>query len=312
MRTVLVTGGAGFIGSHLVQSLCARGDQVRVLDDLSTGRKQNLEGLDVELCVGDLRDQGAVQEAVAGVELVFHLAAMVSVPGSMENPLHCYDVNVNGTLNVLWEAYNAEVEKVVLASSCAVYGDTSKVSGETDPVKPLSPYAGSKMAAENVATMFNRTYRLPTVSLRFFNVYGPGQRVDSPYAAVIPIFVDALLLSSPPTIYGDGHQTRDFVFVSDVVRANLLAAEVDGPSGEVYNIAGPASISILQLFEILKDIIPNSPEVNFAPTRDGDIMHSRADKKKAQAALGYRPEIALEQGLQHTVQWYKSEGGKLG
>jgi UDP-glucose 4-epimerase len=312
MRTVLVTGGAGFIGSHLVQSLCARGDHVRVLDDLSTGREQNLEGLDVELCVGDIRDQGAVQEAVAGAELVFHLAAMVSVPVSMENPLHCYDVNVNGTLNVLWEAYNVGVERVVLASSCAVYGDTSKVSGETDPVKPLSPYAGSKMAAENVATMFNRTYRLPTVSLRFFNVYGPGQRVDSPYAAVIPIFVDALLSSSPPTIYGDGHQTRDFVFVSDVVRANLLAADVENPFGEVYNIAGPSSISILKLFEILQDIIPNSPEVNFAPTRDGDVMHSRADKKQAQAALGYRPEIALEQGLQHTVQWYKSEGGKLG
>ncbi len=312
MRTVLVTGGAGFIGSHLVQSLSARGDHVRVLDDLSTGRKRNLEGLDVELCVGDIRDQGAVQEAVAGVELVFHLAAMVSVPGSMENPLHCYDVNVNGTLNVLWEAYNAGVERVVLASSCAVYGDTSKVSGEADPVKPLSPYAGSKMAAENVATMFNRTYRLPTVSLRFFNVYGPGQRVDSPYAAVIPIFVDALLSSSPPTIYGDGHQTRDFVFVSDVVRANLLAADVENPFGEVYNIAGPSSISILKLFEILQDIIPNSPEVNFVPTRDGDVMHSRADKKQAQAALGYRPEIALEQGLQHTVQWYKSEGGKLG
>jgi UDP-glucose 4-epimerase len=312
VRTVLVTGGAGFIGSQLVQSLCARGDQVRVLDDLSTGRKQNLEDLDVELCVGDIRDRGAVQEAVAGVELVFHLAAMVSVPGSMENPLHCYDVNVNGTLNVLWEAYNAGVERVVLASSCAVYGDTSKVSGETDPVKPLSPYAGSKMAAENVATMFNRTYRLPTVSLRFFNVYGPGQRVDSPYAAVIPIFVDAMLSSSPPTIYGDGHQTRDFVFVNDVVRANLLAAEVEDPIGEVYNIAGPSSISILQLVEILKEIISNSPEINFAPTRDGDIMHSRADKKKAQAALGYRPEIALEQGLQHTVQWFKSEGGKLG
>lgn len=311
MAQVLVTGGAGFIGSHLVESLCDRGDEVRVLDNLSTGSKENLDDLKVELIVGDIRDHAAVQRSMDGVNMVFHLAAMVSVPESMEDPLNCYDINVNGTLNVLWGAYKSGVKRVVLASSCAVYGDASKSSREADPAKPLSPYAGSKWAAENVATMFNSTYDLPTISLRYFNVYGPGQRVDSPYASVIPIFIDAMLAGTSPMIFGDGHQTRDFVYVSDVVRANILAATVENPSGDIYNIAGPSSVSILQLVEVLKSIIPVGPDADLTAPREGDILHSRADRGKAKVALGYRPEIALEQGLQRTVQWYKSEGGKL-
>jgi UDP-glucose 4-epimerase len=281
---------------------------VKVLDNLSTGRESNLADLDVELIVGDIRDQAAVQNAVEGAELVFHLAAMVSVPESIADPLNCYDINVNGTLNVLWCAYKSGVRRVVLASSCAVYGDTSIVSGESDPVHPLSPYAGSKLAGENVASMFSRAYNLPTINLRYFNVYGPGQRVDSPYAAVIPIFVDALLSDDPITVYGDGHQTRDFVYVSDVVRANELAATVESPTSDVYNIAGPSSVSVLELIDVLKGIIPSGQEAVFAPPREGDIMHSKADKSNAESALGYRPEIALEQGLQRTVQWYKSDG----
>lgn len=309
LAQILVTGGAGFIGSHLVRSLSDRGDEVRVLDNLSTGRRENLDGLDVDLVLGDIRDPETVQKALKGVDLVFHLAAMVSVPESMEDPLHCYDVNVNGTLNVMWGAHKAGAERVVQASSCAVYGAASEASKESDPVEPLSPYAGSKLAAESVATMFHRSYNLPTISLRYFNVYGPGQRVDSPYAAVIPIFIDSLFSKVSPTIYGDGHQTRDFVYVNDLVRANLLAAAVDTPSGDVYNIAGPSSVSIVELDAILRTLIPGGPAANFASPREGDILHSRADKERAERALGYRPEIALEQGLQRTVQWYKSEGG---
>jgi UDP-glucose 4-epimerase len=305
---MLVTGGAGFIGTHLVKTLIDQGDQVRVLDDLSSGSEDNLAGLDVDLIVGDIRDQDAVQRAVAGVDYVFHLAAMISPVESMKDPLRCYDINVHGTLNVLWKAYLAEVKQVVLASSCAVYGDASKASNESDPVNPISPYAGSKLAAENVASMVSRVYGLPTINLRYFNVYGPGQMADSPYAAAIPIFIATMHSRKSPTVFGDGHQTRDFVYVSDVVRANLLAAKAERPSGDVYNIAGPTSVSVLQLLDGLREIIPDGGEVIFAPPRPGDILHSRADRSKAEVALGYRPEIALEQGLQRTVQWYESEG----
>jgi UDP-glucose 4-epimerase len=307
---VLVTGGAGFIGSHLVKALIEQGDQVRVLDDLSSGTKENLAGLEIDLIVGDIRDNGLVERATAGVEIVFHLAAMISPAESMKDPLRCYDVNVNGTLNVLWKAHVSGAKQVVLASSCAIYGDASKASSESDPVNPISPYAGSKLAAENVASMFSRVYGLSTINLRYFNVYGPGQMADSPYAAAIPIFIAAMHSNMSPTVFGDGHQTRDFVYVSDVVRANLIAAKAERPSGEVYNIAGPTSVSILELLAGLKDILPGGGEVVFAPPRPGDILHSRADRSKAEGALGYRPEIALEQGLQRTVQWYESEGKK--
>lgn len=310
MSPVLVTGGAGFIGSHLVRTLVEGGDRVKVLDNLSTGRADNLEGTGAELIVGDIRDQGQVQEAIQGTELVFHMAAMVSVPESMEDPRNCYEVNEIGTLNLLWAAHKAGVKRVVLSSSCAVYGDASKASKEDDSVRPLSPYAGSKWAAENAASTFKRVYRLSTVNLRYFNVFGPGQRVDSPYAAVIPRFIEAMLSGTAPTIYGDGHQTRDFVYVSDVVRANLLAARVEEPETDIFNIAGPSSISILHLYNILKEIIPGGKEAVFAPPREGDILHSKADRTRAESALGYRAEIALEQGLQHTVQWYASEGHK--
>jgi UDP-glucose 4-epimerase len=282
---MLVTGGAGFIGTHLVKILIDQGDQVRVLDDLSSGSEDNLAGLDVDLIVGDIRDQDAVQRAVAGVDYVFHLAAMISPVESMKDPLRCYDINVNGTLNVLWKAYLAEVKQVVLASSCAVYGDAS-----------------------NVASMVSRVYGLPTINLRYFNVYGPGQMADSPYAAAIPIFIATMHSRKSPTVFGDGHQTRDFVYVSDVVRANLLAAKLKQPSGDVYNVAGPTSVSVLQLIDGLREIIPDGGDAIFAPPRPGDILHSRADRSKAEVALGYRPEIALEQGLQRTVQWYESEG----
>ena len=306
MATALVTGGAGFIGSHLVRELLERRDQVRVLDDLSTGREENLSGLDLDLIVGDIRDLRTVQQAVEGVNLVFHLAASISVSASIEDPLDCYAVNLNGSLNVLWAAHKAGVRRVVLASSAAVYGESEGKVDESSPTHPLSPYATSKQAMEQAAQLFATTSGLRTTSLRCFNVYGPRQCPDSPYAAVIPIFIQTMLEDRPPTIDGDGKQTRDFVYVEDVVRAFLLAAEHGEDAGEVFNIGGGGSISILDLVHTLQQLIPNAPAPIFGPPRPGDIRFSQADISRAERALGYRPTIDLKQGLQTTVQWFRA------
>jgi UDP-glucose 4-epimerase len=303
---MLVTGGAGFIGSHLVKSLVHRGDTVTVVDNFSTGRAQNLEGIDVHLVEGDIRDRSLMEETLQDQDVLFHQAAMVSVPESMADPVLCYDVNVNGTLNLLWTAHLAGIRRVVLASSCAVYGDAEQSLAEDQQLYPLSPYASSKLALEGIASMFNRAYDLPTISLRYFNVFGPFQRPDSPYAAAIPIFIDAMLSGVAPTIFGDGEQTRDFVFVKDIVKANILAAEQDRAISGVFNVGGPGSISINQLVELLRKFIPDAPGTVYDPPRPGDILYSSAEGSHAEAALGYRPEIALEQGLQQTVQWFES------
>jgi nucleoside-diphosphate-sugar epimerase len=312
MSLALVTGGAGFIGSHLVQGLIERGYIVRVLDDLSTGVEENLASVDAELWVGDIRDRDLVIEVAKGAELVFHYAAMISVPTSIEDPFYCYDVNVNGTLNVLWAAHKADVKKVILASSAAVYGEKSDPVYEDTTLDPQSPYASSKIAMEGLAKMFTTTYGLPTVCLRYFNVYGPRQSPDSPYAAAIPLFMDALMSGEPPIIYGDGLQTRDFVYVEDVVHANLLAAKSDGAVGRALNIAGHGAITIVDLVHQLMQFFPDSPKPVYQPPRSGDIKYSSADQTKAQEALGYRPNIALEQGLQHTVQWFQSKESQEG
>jgi UDP-glucose 4-epimerase len=301
----LVTGGAGFIGSHLVRGLLEQGYTVRVIDDLSTGTEENLAAIDVELCVGDIRDREMVSHAMKEVESVYHYAAMISVPESINEPFFCYDVNVNGTINVLWAAYKANVKKVVLASSAAVYGENPDPVNEETTLNPKSPYASSKIAMEGLAKMFSMTYGLPTVCLRYFNVYGPRQSPDSPYAAAIPTFMNAFLSGEPPIIYGDGLQTRDFVYVEDVVRANLLAVESDQAVGRVFNIAGHGPVTILDLVNQLMQFFPASPEPIFQTPRSGDIKYSSADQSTTQKALGYRPKIGLEQGLQHTVQWYK-------
>lgn len=304
----LVTGGAGFIGSHLVRALLARGWRVRVLDDFSTGREENLRGLHgpLEIREGDLRDHQALEEVLRGVEVVFHQAAFISVPASMEDPLTCHAVNADGTARLLEQARRAGVSKVVLASSAAVYGDATDFPlQETLPYRPLSPYAASKAANEVYARLYTLAFGLPVVALRYFNVYGPHQRPDSPYAAAIPIFIRRMLDGRPPTVFGDGTQRRDFIFVDDVVRANLLAAERSEADGEVLNICTGTEVSLLDLLAVLRDLIPGAPEPEFAPPRPGDIYRSVGDPTKAERLLGFRAQTPLREGLAQVVEWMR-------
>lgn len=305
MTTALVTGGAGFIGSHLVEALLAQGARVRVLDNLSTGRREHLEGQSVEWFVADVRDLSEVRRAAHGVDVVFHLAAMISVAETMADPVACYAVNVLGSVHVLEGARTEGVRRVVLASSAAVYGDVAGAAGEGKPARPRSPYGMSKLAMEEAARLYADAYHLPTTCLRFFNVYGPRQRADSPYAAVIPQFIEGMLRGHPQVIHGDGHQTRDFVYVKDVAQACLRAAERAPGKGEALNIASGRSVSILALYQTLQRLIPSAGAPGFGPERPGDIRHSRGDPRLARQALGYRPEVDLETGLRSTVQWFQ-------
>ncbi len=305
MATSLVTGGAGFIGSHLVRALLEAGDEVRVLDDFSTGLRENLpDHPRLRLYEGDVRDAALVAKAVRGVERVFHLAAMVSVPQSMEEPLRCLDVNERGTVALLDAARRAGVQRVVLASTCAVYGDTDRLPiAETCPPAPLSPYAASKWTNEVYADLYTRVFDLPVVALRFFNVYGPRQRPDSPYAAAIPIFISRMLRGEPPTVFGDGHQQRDFVFVGDVVRALLLASESEAAAGRAFNVCTGEAVSVLALLAALAELLPDAPPPVFAPPRPGDIYRSLGDPTLAAQVLGFRAEVSLLDGLRQTVEW---------
>jgi UDP-glucose 4-epimerase len=277
-----------------------------VLDDLSTGSRGNLGDANVRLVVGDVRDPQAVAEAMHDVELVFHHAALISVAESMQDPPACYQTNLTGSVIVLWAARQAGVRRVVLASSAAVYGEAEGPVGESDPLNPISPYAASKVAMEGAGELFASAYALPTISLRYFNVYGPRQRADSPYAAVIPIFIEQMLAGEPVTIHGDGQQSRDFVFVEDVVRANLLAADLPAGQSGVFNVAGGSSVSVDQLAQTLRRLIPDAPEPVRGPSRPGDIRFSAADLRRASQALGYRPATGLERGLQQTVEWFRA------
>ncbi|MBW2248379.1 MAG: SDR family oxidoreductase [Deltaproteobacteria bacterium] len=306
MKNILVTGGAGFIGSHLVREMLNRGDRVRVLDNLSTGSKANLAGLDVDFIEGDIRNAAVVQESVKDVDFIFHLAAFISVAGSMEDPLACYDANLNGSLNVLMQASKAGVQRVVLASSAAVYGESESIVAENHPLNPQSPYASSKLAMEQAAKLFSQSFSLETVCLRFFNAYGPRQSPDSPYAAAIPKFIQVMLAGEPATIHGDGHQTRDFVYVGDIVEAMLLGADGDSIDGRVFNIAGGKSVPINELVEILQRFFPETPDPVFAPPRQGDLRFSEADISLAERSLGYRPRIDLQEGLEITVEWFRA------
>ncbi|MEW6094025.1 MAG: SDR family oxidoreductase [Chloroflexota bacterium] len=305
---VLVTGGAGFIGSHLVEELLQRGDSVRVLDNFSTGRRENLESFqgDLGIIEADLRDAEQVKQAVKGVDLVFHLAAFISVPESMQDPETCFSVNVGGTVGLLEASRRAGVRKVVLASSTAVYGDTDVFpTTEDTPLHPLSPYAVSKQVNELYTRLYSRTFGLPVIALRFFNVYGPRQRPDSDYAAAIPIFVNRLVSGQPIDIYGDGKQSRDFVYVKDVVRANLLAAESEA-AGEAYNVCSGKETTLLDLLEELSEVSPCQPEVRFEAPRPGDIYRSVGSPVKAEQSFGFRAQISLADGLAQTVEWMKN------
>jgi UDP-glucose 4-epimerase len=309
MTHILVTGGAGFIGSHIVEELLRSGASVRVLDNFSSGKRENIQAFkgNLEILEGDLRDTQVIKAATRDVELVFHLAAFVSVSQSMSAPEDCFTVNVTGTVALLEAARQAGVRKVVLSSSTAVYGDTDKFpTDEETPLQPLSPYALSKQVNELYARLYTRTFNLPVIALRYFNVYGPRQRPDSDYAAAIPIFVRHLVAGEPITIYGDGKQSRDFIFVKDVVRANLMAAKSD-VAGEAFNVCTGRETTLLDLLEELSEVSPHQPEVRFVAPRPGDIYRSVGSPHKTSAALGFRAETSLAEGLTQTVEWMKSK-----
>ena len=315
MTRVLVTGGAGFIGSNLVEALLERGDDVRVLDNFSTGSRRNLAALgrDVEVVEGDLRSYERVHTAVRGVEVVFHQGALGSVPRSVQDPLTSTAVNVEGTLNVLLAARDEGIRRVVAASSSSVYGDGGTFPRvETQSPNPLSPYAVAKLAAERFCVSFSRVYGLETVALRYFNVFGPRQDPTSQYAAVVPKFITMALASEPPTIFGDGNQTRDFTYVANVVDGVLRACHAAGASGEVINVATSGRISINQLFRTLREIIGAKVEPKYEPSRPGDVQDSQADISKARRLLGYEPLVTFEEGLARTVAWYQTNVVRTG
>ncbi len=306
----LVTGGAGFIGSNIVDTLVTAGRRVRVLDDLSNGRRANLDpyGARVECIQGDIRDLDACRRAVVGAEVVLHLAALGSVPRSIADPATSHDVNVTGTLNVLMAARDAKVKRVVYSSSSSVYGDNLTLpKDESLATSPISPYAVTKLAAENYTRVFAKVYGLETVSLRYFIVFGPRQRSDSPYAAVIPRFMQAARDGDALAINGDGLQSRDFTYVTNVVRANLLAATAAGVSGRVFNIACGERYTLLDIADALSAASGRPLARDHRPARAGDVRHSQADIGAAGRDLGYRVEVGFRDGLARTWQAFTAD-----
>lgn len=315
MALYLVTGGAGFIGSHLVDALLARGDRVRVLDDLSTGQAENLaphkpgevgSGAEVEWLRGSVTDVACCEAACAGVAGVFHEAAEVSVPKSVAKPRRSYEVNALGTLNVLEAARDAGVTRIVFAASSAAYGDDPSLPKREDQAPaPLSPYAAGKLAGEHLLKVWAEVYGMHTVALRYFNVFGPRQRDDNPYTGVIAIFARALLEGRAPTIFGDGEQTRDFTFVENVVAANLAAMSARDVGGRVFNVGGGERISLNQLFQAMAEALQSDLVPSYEPARAGDVKHSLASIERAAAELGWRPSVDWREGLERTLDWYR-------
>jgi nucleoside-diphosphate-sugar epimerase len=304
-RLALVTGGAGFIGSHLADALLAGGWSVRVLDDFSSGREENIQHLadHIEVIRGDFADAGITERAVQGVEVVFHEGAVPSVPRSVAEPVRTNRANVDGTLAVLEAARQAGVRRVVYAASSSAYGDTEVLPKvESMPPNPRSPYALQKYAGEVYCQLYHELYGLETVALRYFNVFGPRQDPRSEYAAVVPRFATACLRREPAQIHGDGEQSRDFTFVADTVRANLLAAEAKDASGQVINVAGGRRISLNELYATLQKITGSSVAAVHGPPRVGDVKHSLADLGRARTLLGFEPQVSLEEGLRRTVE----------
>jgi nucleoside-diphosphate-sugar epimerase len=307
MATYLVTGGAGFIGSHLTRTLVGRGEKLRVLDNFLTGLRENLSDVenDIELIEGDIRDAELVCKAMQGVRYCLHQAALPSVPRSIEDPAESNDINVNGTLNVLLAARDEGVERFVYASSSSVYGNSPTLPKSEDmPTQPISPYAINKLAGELYAHAFHSLYGLPTVSLRYFNVFGPGQNPDSAYAAVVPLFISAMADDRPATVHGDGEQSRDFCYVDNVVSANLLActAPPEKAAGKVFNIACGQRFTINTLVQNLNEILGKNIEAAHTESREGDVKDSLADITRAEEGLGYTPLIRFDEGLRRTVE----------
>jgi len=311
MATFLVTGGGGFIGSNLCHALVARGDKVRALDNFATGRRENLEGLvghtRFELIEGDITDPAAVARALAGVDYVLHEAAIPSVPRSIDDPLTTDRVNVHGTVTMLHGAVAAKVKRFVFAASSSAYGEKAPGAAkiETMAPDPLSPYAAQKLACEHYLKVFHACYGLPTVALRYFNVFGPRQDPKSQYAAVIPNFVTAALAGKPATIFGDGGTTRDFCFIDNVVEANLRACEAEGVSGQVFNIACGAATSLLEVVDTIAKQVGTRVAPVHLPERAGDIRHSLADIEKARKGLGYTGRVSFADGIARTIEWYR-------
>ncbi len=315
----LVTGGAGFIGSHIVSALLEQGATVRVLDNFSTGKPENLDGLiqkfdkkRLEVLEGDIRDASRVGEAVRGIDVLFHEAAFVSVAQSMEEPQECFDANITGTSLLFDAARKVGVRRAVVASSAAVYGESEAFPlVEETPLMPKSPYAVSKRVGELHAELFTNSFNFEVVALRYFNVYGPRQRPDSMYAAAVPIFVRRLLDGKPVTVFGDGGQTRDLINVRDVVRANLIASEHPDAAGKVFNVCTGIETRILDLLEVLFDLFPNVCEPAFTAPRAGDLYRSIGSPQKAKDVIGFEAQVSLEDGLKEVVGWMRQQSSAL-
>ncbi len=306
MASYLVTGGAGFIGSHLVQRLLSQNNNVRVADDFSSGRRENVPA-GVDLVEGDLADPAVAGRAVAGMEYVIHQAAMPSVPRSVKQPVETHRANVNATLNVLVAARDAGVKRVVFAGSSSVYGESVTLPKREDMrTAPLTPYALHKQIGEQYCQMFTRLYGLETVTTRYFNVFGPRQQPGSPYSGVISLFIEALASGKAPHVHGDGRQTRDFTFVGDVVTGVLAACHAPEASGEIINVAAGGRISLLELIRTLQVILKTDLAPVLGPPREGDIRDSQADIAKARKLLGFAPVVPFDEGLRQTVEWFKS------
>lgn len=314
MSSYLVTGGAGFIGSHIVERLLKEGNSVRVLDNFITGKKENLsfvtkykvQGTNYKLIEGDIRDPDTCRKAVEGVDFVLHQAALRSVPKSLNDPLSYNEVNVTGTLNLLLTSRDFKVKRFIYASSSSVYGETKKLpEKEKDLPAPISPYAASKLTGEYYCQIFSNVYNLETVCLRYFNVFGPKQSLESEYAVVVPKFINSILNGKNPPIYGDGKQSRDFTYVDNVVEANLLSCKMPKICGEVLNIASGRAYTVLELLKHLNRILGTQVEPEFAPRRPGDVLRTLADISKAQKLLKLEIKVNFEQGLKKTVEWFK-------
>jgi nucleoside-diphosphate-sugar epimerase len=305
----LVTGGAGFIGSHIVDRLRARGDEVRILDDFSSGKRENVpQG--VEVVEGSVADLETAQRAVAGCDFVIHQAAIPSVPRSVKDPVSSNRANVDGTLNMLVAARDTGVKRLVFAGSSSVYGESAVLPKREDMrPAPLSPYALQKLIGEQYCQMFTRLYGLETVTTRYFNVFGPRQQPGSPYSGVISLFIEALAQGKAPMVHGDGRQTRDFTFVGDVVTGVLKAAEAPGAAGEVINVAAGGRISLTELIRNIQMVLKTDVEPVFGPVREGDVRDSQADLAKARQLLGFTPTVPFDEGLRETIAWFQSRSG---